>query len=281
MGSVVAALASYLDAKAHNGQWLVRMEDLDPPREVSGAADDILHTLEQLHLHWDGEVVYQSTRSEAYRAALHQLDAQGLLYRCRCSRLQLAGQDVYPGTCRQARICDTEPSALRCIVSAQECIFIDRLQGSYRQNLAVESGDFVLLRKDGYYAYQLAVVVDDAWQGITDIVRGCDLLDSTARQIYLQQLLSLHTPRYAHIPLLLDEAGQKLGKQQFSPKVDTKQASAALWQALDFLQQQPPHELLHESPANLLQWGIANWKPARLQGLTSISIAKTPPITRD
>jgi glutamyl-Q tRNA(Asp) synthetase len=186
-GSIVAALASYLDARAARGTWLVRMEDLDPPREQPGAADDILRTLDVLGLHWDETVVYQSTRLDAYQAALDNLKQQGLIFSCQCSRLDLGGSQVYPGTCRQRIPRADTATALRCRVPDQTFGFEDRLQGPFSQQLANEVGDFILLRKEGYFAYQLAVVVDDDWQNVTDVVRGMDLLDSTPRQLYLQQ----------------------------------------------------------------------------------------------
>ncbi|HTQ98780.1 MAG TPA: tRNA glutamyl-Q(34) synthetase GluQRS, partial [Candidatus Acidoferrum sp.] len=249
LGSVVAALASFLDAKAAQGLWLVRMEDLDPPREMPGAADDILRTLEKLHLHWDGPVIHQSQRIDAYHTGLDTLMQTGLLYRCRCSRLQLVGHDIYPGTCRHVSVPATEAGAIRCNVPDETIGFTDRIQGRIDQNLARDVGDFVLLRKDGLFAYQLAVVVDDGWQQITDIVRGNDLLDSTPRQLYLQRLLGLPTPRYAHIPLITDAVGQKLGKQQFAKAADAEHPSRTLWTALGLLRQQPEPALRDEPPA--------------------------------
>jgi glutamyl-Q tRNA(Asp) synthetase len=201
---VVAALASYLDARSNKGTWLVRMEDLDPPRESAGASAEILRTLEALGLLWDESVVYQSQRRDAYEAALELLASQQLLYLCRCSRSELLGQAIYPGTCRDLALSAAKSSALRCRVPALEATFDDRLQGHYGQHLRNEVGDFVVRRKDGYYAYQLAVVVDDGWQQITDVVRGIDLLESTPRQLYLQHCLQLPQPRYAHIPVVVN-----------------------------------------------------------------------------
>lgn len=264
LGSIVAALASFLDARANGGRWLVRMEDLDPPRESPGAADLILRTLEQLQLHWDEPVLYQSTRSDAYRAALECLREQDLVYACRCSRLELGGSTVYPGTCRNLGLEHTAGTALRCRVPHARLDFTDLLQGRQSQQLDTEVGDFVLLRKDGYFAYQLAVVVDDGWQGITDVVRGCDLLDSTPRQLFLQHCLQLPQPRYAHIPLVINAQGQKLGKQQYSPAVDTTRPATVIWHALALLGQQPEPAWQRESPASLLQWAIAHWQPGRL-----------------
>jgi glutamyl-Q tRNA(Asp) synthetase len=270
IGSVTAALASFLDARASGGAWLVRMEDLDPPREVAGAADDILRTLERLGLHWDESVVYQSQRIPAYQAALDSLRTAGVIYGCRCSRQDLVGADIYPGACRSLNLSHDGPVALRCAVPAQPFQFSDRLQGPYAQNLARDVGDFILRRRDGYFAYQLAVVVDDSWQHITDVVRGIDLLDSTPRQLYLQHQLGLTVPRYAHIPVITNMAGQKLGKQQLATAVDGSQASAVLLTALTYLQQEPDPRLAGETVENLLAWAIDNWTPARLCGVKSI-----------
>jgi len=271
LGSIVAALASFLDARSVSGVWLVRIEDLDPPREMPGAADHILRTLEQLHLFWDEEVIYQSKREEAYRAALTSLHAQQLVYACNCSRLELAGTSTYPGTCRYSARSHAPGTALRCRVPDAEFGFHDRLQGHYSQQLAREAGDFVLLRKEGLFAYQLAVVVDDGWQGITDIVRGCDLLDSTPRQLWLQQCLGLSEPRYAHLPLIINEQGQKLGKQQHSPAVDTSNPVHTLIAALSLLGQQPQPWLQNESnPDTILAWAILHWRPQHLTGIGHI-----------
>jgi glutamyl-Q tRNA(Asp) synthetase len=265
LGSIVAALASFLDARAVGGAWLVRMEDIDPPREMPGAADHILRTLERLHLYWDEAVVYQSKREAAYHAALATLQSQQLVYACRCSRLELAGAAIYPGTCRDLGLAHAKGTALRCRVPPQISGFNDRLQGDYSQQLANDVGDFVLLRKEGFFAYQLAVVVDDGWQGITDIVRGCDLLDSTPRQLWLQQRLGLLQPRYAHVPLIINAQGQKLGKQQHSPAIDGDNAAGVLMAALVLLNQQPEPALRHEyDPQLILQWAIEHWQPDKL-----------------
>ncbi|MES2606944.1 MAG: tRNA glutamyl-Q(34) synthetase GluQRS [Pseudomonadota bacterium] len=270
IGSITAALASYLDARAAGGCWLVRMEDLDPPREAAGAASDILRTLEKLGLHWDEGVVYQSQRLAAYEEALATLQANELIYACRCSRQDLAGADIYPGTCRSLHLKPDSTTALRCKVPMRVMGCIDRLQGELMQQLDHDVGDFILRRRDGYFAYQLAVVVDDGWQGITDIVRGIDLLDSTPRQLFLQQQLRLPTPRYAHIPVIINEAGQKLGKQQFAEAVDSTDAAAVLVSALGYLQQNPDLQLLRESTTNILEWAIANWQPGDLAGLREL-----------
>lgn len=240
MGSLVAALASWLDARAAGGRWLVRIEDLDRPRCMPGAADAILRTLERLGLYWDGEVIYQSARIERYRAALERLQAH--TYWCGCTRREVAdsslalaadGAHIYPGTCR-ARV-PRDRRALRVRTTPEPIAFVDRLQGRCEQLLERDVGDFVLHRADGQIAYQLAVVVDDAEQGVTDVVRGADLLDSTPRQIYLQRLFGYATPRYLHVPVALDGVGEKLSKQTGATPVEAD--PDALARALRFLGQ--------------------------------------------
>jgi len=215
-GSLTTALASWLDARAACGRWLLRIEDIDPMREVAGAADGILRTLEAFGLTWDGEVLRQSTRIEAYREQVDTLLKQGLAYFCICSRKQLAGFSVYPGTCRNARH-ERADGAIRLRVPGGVFGLLDPVQGAFYQPLAEAVGDFVIWRKDGCPAYQLAVVLDDIQQGVTDIVRGADLLDSTPRQLYLYQLLRQKPPRYLHVPLLVQADGRKLGKSFRSP----------------------------------------------------------------
>ena len=224
-GSLVAAVASYLDARAVGGRWLVRMEDLDPPREVPGAQQAILETLERYGFEWDGAVERQSERFPDYAAVVEQLLRSGLAYACTCSRKQLEGfAGIYPGFCRDAGH-TREDAAIRLRVPELEYRFVDRVQGEVHQHLGREVGDFVIQRRDGFYAYQLAVVLDDAWQGITDIVRGADLLDSTPRQLYLQELLGLSQPRYLHVPLIVQPDGHKLGKSYRSPPLPAEQAA--------------------------------------------------------
>ena len=271
-GSLVAALASFLDARAVGGRWLLRMEDLDPPREVPGARDAILRTLETYGFAWDGPVERQSDRHGAYAAAVAELLARGLAYPCSCSRRQLEGLPIYPGTCRDAAR-PLEDAAIRLRVPDAEYRFVDRVQGAYAQNLAREVGDFIIRRRDGLYAYQLAVVLDDAWQGITDVVRGADLLDSTPRQLYLQELLGLPQPRYLHIPLLLQPDGHKLGKSYRSPPLPADQAPALLTRALRALGQQPPAELAQGSAAEVLAWGVRHWNQAAIPRQTGLAEA--------
>ncbi|WP_285380247.1 tRNA glutamyl-Q(34) synthetase GluQRS [Pseudomonas sp. efr-133-R2A-59] len=261
-GSLVAALASYLDARSVGGRWLLRMEDLDPPREEPGAQAAILKALESYGFEWDGEMVRQSDRHDAYAQVLNQLFNHGLAYACTCSRKKLAPyHGIYPGLCRNAGHA-SEDAAIRLRVPELEYHFTDRVQGEYRQHLGREVGDFVIRRRDGLYAYQLAVVLDDAWQGITDIVRGADLLDSTPRQLYLQELLGLPQLRYLHLPLITQPDGNKLGKSYRSPPLTEDQATPLLLRALRALGQKPDHELDNASPREVLNWGIRHWDAA-------------------
>ncbi len=277
-GSLVAALASWLDARAANGTWLLRIEDLDRPREQPGAVDEILRTLDALSLHWDGEVVFQSRRGELYRAALERLAAQHATYWCGCSRKEVADSSlglaadrapIYPGTCRNG-LAGKTPRALRLRTAPEPIHFVDRVQGPQEQSIEREVGDFVLLRADGMYAYQLAVVVDDAEQGVTDVVRGADLLDSTARQIYLQRLLGYTTPRYLHVPVAVNAAGEKLSKQTGALAIDAAQPAATLARALAFLNQAPPEGL---GARELLDWARSNWRPERIPAQRALEIA--------
>jgi len=228
-GSLVAALGSYLDAKAHGGEWLVRIEDIDTPRVVPGAADHILRTLERFGLHWDGPVLYQSSRIEAYESALDDLRRRGLVFPCSCSRKDIG--DRYPGTCRAGQRGRCDALSWRLRVSGEQVEFEDRRLGLQRQNVEDYIGDFVLKRTDGLFAYQMAVVVDDAAQGITDVVRGEDLLDSTARQILLQRALGFPRPRYLHLPVVLNKLGQKLSKQTGALPLDPNRVEELLAEA--------------------------------------------------
>jgi glutamyl-Q tRNA(Asp) synthetase len=268
-GSLVAALGSCLEARTRGGQWLVRMEDLDPPREQSGAAELILRTLEAFAFEWDGAVMRQSERSKAYARAIARLHARGALYACACTRKEIAdsglvvpvpdGERVYPGTCRDGIPPGRVARTTRVRVGDEIIAFEDAIQGSIRQNLAREVGDFVVRRADGLYAYQLAVVVDDAELGITDIVRGADLLASTARQICLQRLLDAPTPRYAHLPAAVNAQGEKLSKQSRARPLDARTAAPTLATALAFLGQQPPPGLAQAALREIWRWARANW----------------------
>ena len=278
-GSLLAALGSYLEAKRHNGTWLVRMEDIDPPREMPGAADAILRTLEAYGFEWDGPVLYQSLHSELYDAVLEKLRNEGLLYPCACTRKEimdsaLPGIDgpIYPGTCRNGLPADRMARAWRVRVDAAEIAFEDNIQGPLRQNLATDIGDFVLKRADGLFAYQLAVVVDDAEQGVTDVVRGADLLDSTPRQLYLQKLLGYPQPGYAHIPVAANAVGEKLSKQTLAPALDVADAAGQLWKALDFLGQAPDAALRDASLGELWTWAHAHWRIAAVPAQRSVTV---------
>jgi len=273
IGSLVAAVASYLDARSHNGRWLMRMEDLDPPRENRKAADQILTALEECNLYWDGEVLYQSQRYAAYQEAIDILQNQELVFACDCTRQQIqeAG-GVYSGTCRHRHLAAGK-TALRCKVAAGQIKFRDRIQGEQSQYLEKEVGDFVIKRKDGLYAYQLAVVVDDAFQDITHVVRGIDLMNSTPRQIYLQSLLGLKEPAYVHIPIIVNEQGQKLSKQHMATPIDTgskEKISYLLFSSMDYLGLAPEPALIMESPGDILAWGIAHWSIDNLLNQTEL-----------
>jgi len=262
-GSLVAAVASWVDARASGGEWLVRIEDVDLPRAVPGAADGILRALDALGLRWDGPVVRQSERTALYEAALERLRADSLVYRCRCSRREIADSAlqgiegvIYPGTCRDRNVGFDEVAAERAKAPDDAILFEDRVQGPITQKVARDIGDFVLKRRDGLHAYQLAVVVDDAGQGITDVVRGADLLWSTPRQIALQRWLGLPTPRYLHVPIAADRSGEKLSKQTQAPPVDVNDRVHELRRALRFLGQPAS---AGATCAEVLAHAVASW----------------------
>ena len=308
-GSLVAAVASYCDAKAIAGKWLVRMEDLDKPREVNGAADNILQQLEAFGFEWDGEVCYQSKRDALYLEALNHLQKQALIYPCTCTRKEIADSSIsvgidgliYPKTCFLKRSLQPQGlspqnipakagyscvksnapehplsnslreldspcthAAFRAVVSDKNISFLDAIQGEMTQNLARDVGDFIVKRADGLFAYQLAVVVDDAEQNVTHIVRGADLLDSTPRQIYLQQCLDLPTPHYAHNPIATNYAGEKLSKQTLAEPIDKRLARQQLFDALSFLGQQPPAEIKSNHLGDIWRWAMTHWNMANV-----------------
>jgi glutamyl-Q tRNA(Asp) synthetase len=270
-GSVLAAVGSFLDARHHGGRWLVRIEDLDTPRVIPGSADEILRTLEALNLFWDGTVRYQSARLARYEAGLQQLRDRSRTFECSCSRQTVAaqGDTGYPGTCRSGPR-SARPTATRFRVCEREWVeFSDRIQGPQRQSLAA-LGDVVIRRRDGLIAYQLAVVIDDADQNITDVVRGADLLESTPWQIELQRALGLATPRYAHLPVVTAADGGKLAKSRCSLTPDLSNPSQVLRQALVLLQQRPPQELARNEPREVLEWAISNWNPALMHQVTAV-----------
>lgn len=275
-GSLVAALAGWLDARAQGGKWLLRIEDLDTPRNVSGARDEILRGLDACGLHWDEPVCRQSARIERYRAALDGLVASRQAFGCACSRRELADatanddrQARYPGTCRAGLPAGKPVRAWRLRVDPGQIAFDDRLQGRYAQDVAAAVGDFVLLRADGIFAYQLAVVVDDAAQAITDIVRGADLLDSTPRQIYLQRALGVSTPSYLHVPVAVNAAGEKLSKQTQARAFDRHHPLVELRRALVFLGMPVDKFEGDGSVDALLAWAVMSWSVAHLPKLRS------------
>lgn len=271
MGSLMAAVASYLSARSGGGRWLVRIEDVDTPRQMPGAAERILHDLERFGMEWDGPVCYQSRRYDYYRSRLDELIKSGYVYPCKCSRREIQAAGLvgidgyrYSGCCRNATHSDIRSSAWRVRVADENIFFTDGIQGEISQNLANDVGDFVLLRADGCWAYQLAVVVDDAEQGINQVVRGADLLDSTPRQIWLQRLLGYAQPQYFHIPVLANAAGEKLSKQTLAPALLSGQEVPQLYQALHLLWQCPPPVLLEANLQEIWQWALSNWCVCRI-----------------
>ncbi|HSY08934.1 MAG TPA: tRNA glutamyl-Q(34) synthetase GluQRS [Steroidobacteraceae bacterium] len=278
LGSLVAALGSYLDARAHRGRWLLRIEDLDRARLQPGCAAQIERTLEDLGLTWDGCVEYQSRRAGLYEEALQLLRERARTYGCDCPRSALAETEdrAYPGTCR-TRAAVASPAALRFRVNEAETVsFTDRFQGAC--SFAMRTlGDVVVRRRDGVVAYQLAVVVDDAQQGVTDVVRGADLLPSTPWQILLQRALDLPAPRYAHLPLVVEPSGAKLAKSRRSLPVDAGRASCRLIEALQLLRHAPPAELAYEKPEAVLAWALKHWNPANLERVQKTTAPVLPP----
>lgn len=275
-GSLLAAVASYLDARSAGARWLLRIEDIDPPREMAGAAESIVRTLDAYGFEWDGPVLWQRESDAAHRAALNALIEAGHAYRCGCSRRDLAGQPsgplgtIYPGTCRQGSTAAefayrvrTDPSVIR---------FADLLQGVREHRLEPESGDFVICRRDGLIAYQLAVVVDDELANVTRIVRGIDLIDSTPRQIWLQRLLDYRTPEYAHIPVAVHPNGDKLSKLTGAKALALGDAGRNVHRALVALGQTPPVELGNAPVETVWSWAFEHWQPAALRGVTAIPV---------
>lgn len=273
LGSLLAALASYLDARSRRGRWLLRIDDLDTDRVVPGAGRTIIETLGRFGLEHDGPVVYQSDRREAYTDAVRCLLASDAAFRCGCTRREAqtgpmgAEGPIYPGTCRGGLSPGQASRSIRLRVDSCPVCLTDRIQGRFCQRLDTEIGDFVIRRADDVAAYQLATVVDDAWQGITDVVRGQDLLSSTPRQLRLAEQLNVSRPAHAHIPLLVDRTGRKLGKSLGALALDTHDLAGQLWRCLDWLGQKPSVELTQAKPAKLLDWAIQHWSinnvPAR------------------
>jgi glutamyl-Q tRNA(Asp) synthetase len=270
-GSLIAAVASFLEARSRGGQWLVRIEDIDPPREVAGSADRIIEDLQRFGLRSDRPVVYQSARTSAYRAARDRLLADGRAFWCGCSRADLPSSGVYPGTCRDGLPPGKSPRAVRLRVGRFPVVFEDAIQGEIIEDLSATVGDFVIWRADDLPAYQLAVVVDDAWQGVDEVVRGHDLLASTARQIEVANALGLAPPRYAHHPVATMPDGRKLGKRLRSDPLSRAARDETLRLVLEFLGQQPPAGL---PLGDLWRWALAHW---RLEAVPRRARIELPP----
>lgn len=271
-GSLVAAVASYCDAKANHGQWLVRVEDLDKPREVAGAADGILQTLTDFGMHWDGEVVYQNQRTSLYQAALDNLIQQNLAYPCQCSRKNIQANAtqvgiegaIYPRTCIINSIQASSHTAWRIKTAGTTITVNDAVLPGETQAIDQCFGDFVIKRADQLFSYQLAVVVDDEAQGITHVVRGADLWQSTSRQVYLQQKLNYTTPQYAHVPIITNTEGQKLSKQTLAKPINAAHASELIFEVLQLLSQTPPENIKNANANEILSWGVKNWQLSKV-----------------
>lgn len=276
-GSLVAAAASYLDARRAGGEWLIRIEDVDQQREVPGSAEHILATLQSLGFEWTGSIVRQSERGALYTRALTQLLSSQSAYPCSCSRAEIAAAGVtpviegdemrYPGWCRPGVRHPARAQAIRFRTPSGPLAFVDDIQGPVRIDVESQVGDFVIRRRDGFFAYQLAVVVDDAEQGITHVVRGADLLASTPRQILLQQALGLPILRYAHVPLATDADGVKLSKSAGAAAIDPERPGEQLWRVLEFLRQGPPPELRDSQVPAIWRWAFEHWNPGLLAGI--------------
>ncbi|MFB5747102.1 tRNA glutamyl-Q(34) synthetase GluQRS [Cedecea sp. S5-13] len=272
-GSLIAALGSYLQARSQQGRWLVRIEDIDPPREVPGAADTILKQLEHYGLHWDGEVLWQSQRHDAYRAALEWLQQQGLSYYCTCtrSRIQQIG-GFYDGHCRTLGH-GPQNAAMRLMQDNPVLSFHDGLRGQLNADVALAREDFIIHRRDGLFAYNLAVVVDDHFQGVTEIVRGADLIEPTVRQISLYQQFGWPAPGYIHLPLALNDQGAKLSKQNHAPALPQGDPRPLLVEALRFLNQQVAGDWQDLTLESLLEQAVVNWSLDKVPVNTSFSNA--------
>jgi len=275
LGSLVTALASFLDARKHQGLWLLRIDDLDTPRNVDGAAESIIHSLECFGLHWDLPIYYQSQSLQHYYSSIDKLLNEQHLYPCCCSRKELAetnlqNPQIYPGFCRNKAINQDKPHALRLKTHDSILSFHDQLQGTVSQNLTQDPGDFIIKRKDRIIAYQFAVVIDDFHQNITHVVRGYDLLNSTPRQLFVQKLLGYSHPEYMHVPIIVNQQGEKLSKQTHAEGVDIKKPAETLFLLLTLLKQEPPDSLRKAKIADILDWAIAHWNPQKLRKIRSI-----------
>lgn len=278
-GSLVAALASFCQARSQQGRWLLRIEDVDTPRVVSGAADQILRDLEAFGFSWDGPVLYQSDQFERYRYYLEKLLAEGSAFACECSRRSLREQGVdsgplgqiYPANCRHKNLSPEGHSIRLNTESATSVAFVDQVYGRFEMNLPATVGDFVLRRADNIYAYHLAVVVDDELQAVNEVVRGADLLENTCLHILLQQRLGFSSPRYLHVPLVNNALGVKLSKQTGASPIDHENAARQLLAALEHLGHSPEAGLRNCRPDEVLDWATANWNPARIPALPATS----------
>jgi len=275
-GSLLAAVASYLQARSQSGAWLLRIDDIDPPREISGAADDIIATLDSHGFEWDEPILWQSRRLDYYRSRTNSLLADDLAFRCTCSRQDVRASGnhgrsgpIYPGNCRNKQLTsiDAPAAAIRARAGGGHVRFEDAARGAQERLAQRDYGDFIVQRRDGLPAYNMASVADDAAQGITEVVRGVDLLESTAIQIRLQQMLNYPTPAYMHLPLALNSAGQKLSKQNSALSVSTLDRSYNILNCLSFLEQNPPAELKGAGLAKVWDWGIQNWDRTALIAL--------------
>lgn len=270
LGSLLTAVASFLQARAQRGEWVLRIDDIDRERCTRSSADAILRTLERFELHWDGPVVYQSQRIDRYRAALDSLRQAGLVYDCSCPRKVLATKPIYPGTCGQGLRVESGPCAARLRINDSSIRFDDCLHGPQFQDLRTSCGDFIIRRRDGSYAYHLATVIDDADAEVTEVVRGSDLLDSTPRQIYLQRLLRLPTPSYCHTPVVIAADGRKISKQNAAPAIDSLKPSDGLVTVLEMLRQHPPPSLKKAGVSEILKWAVDRWDVSQLGGITDL-----------
>ncbi len=262
-GSLIAAVGSYLIAKSRNTQWLVRIEDIDPPREVAGACDIILRQLEAFGLHWDGSVLYQSQRLDRYNEIIEELESQGLVYACNCTRKKIKTRSIngyYPNICAAKNLSFNGDVATRLRHGHGDYHFVDKIQGSCQFDDSLYNEDFTIRRKDGLIAYQLAVVADDIEQGIDHVVRGCDLLDSTPRQLRLYEVLKSKAPDWYHLPLAINPDGNKLSKQNHAPAIDSQQASKLLCHALEFLGQPVALELRQELPVAIMDYAVSQFR---------------------
>ena len=266
LGSLLAALASYLDARANGGIWLLRIDDIDPPREQIGASEAIIDGLKRYDMDWDGDALMQSSRRPAHDGAISRLLGAGTAFYCSCSRNDLnAYAGVYPGTCRQRGVISRRDASIRLRVDDPDTVeFEDRIQGKTQFDRTDMGGDFVIMRRDRLIAYQLACAVDDAWQGVTHVVRGCDLLGSTARQLHVMRELGLRVPCYAHIPVIVGASGAKLSKQNHAEALNPEKAEDTLIACLRLLGQAPPPSDSNKHCRDILLWATANWAPDRI-----------------